>query len=535
MDSYSEPNIDRIDLAHVPAFRLGRLSVSPATRQLVHRDGRSEILQPRVMQVLVALAQADGAILTRDELTARCWEGRVVGEDAINRILSRLRALANGIGAGSFRIETVTRVGYRLLVRGRHEAEPADAAGSARAAGWTDAAPSRRALLASGCAAALGAIGALGWNGWGRGAAGEAERARVEPLMEQAQIALSQQSPWHQNQAITLYQRVVAEAPGYADGWAALGNAYALAARHRSIADAGMYRALARSAARRALELDPQNSFGRLALVMARPAIGNWFAAETMLRGVLAGHDRNVPLLFALAGILASVGRNFEALPLLERMETLVPGLPPLLAFHIRALWSVDRLAETERLMGETAAHFPTFLEGWFTRFYVLLYSGRPDAAIHLAENRAWRPAGVPEREFESIMRVARAAADRNPARIDAIIAEQAGRARQGAGYAENAIQFACALGRVDEAFRLAEAYYFGRGFVVPDLRFTPDQPAFSPSRDRQTSFLFRPVTQPMRADPRFDALASELGLKAYWARVNGAPDRLASIRMTTI
>lgn len=528
MPTFSALSCDRVELAHEADFRLGRLSLSPATRQIVHDDGRRIIVQPRVMQVLVALAHADGHVVTRDELTARCWEGRVVGEDAINRIISRLRALANGIGAGSFRVETVTRVGYRLLVRGRHDAAPADAAGSARAAGWLDGAPSRRVVLASGCAAALGAAGAFGWNGWRRGAAWEAERAHVQPLMEQAQIALGQQTPWHQNQAIGLYQRVVAEAPEYADGWGSLGNAYALAARHRSIADAGMYRALARSAARRALELEPHNGFGRLALVLARPAIGNWSAAEIMLRGMIAGHERNVPLLFALAGILASVGRNAEALPLLERMESLVPGLPPLLAFHIRALWSVDRLAETERLMGETAAHFPTFLEGWFTRFYVMLYSGRPDAAIHLAENRAWRPAGVPESEFESIMRVARAAADRNPGRIDGVIAEQAGRARQGAGYAENAIQFACALGRVDEAFRIARAYYFGRGFVVPDLRFGPDQPAFSPRRDRQTALLFRPVTQPMRADPRFDSLASELGLKAYWARANGGPDYLA-------
>jgi hypothetical protein len=196
-----------------------------------------------------------------------------------------------------------------------------------------------------------------------------------------------------------------------------------------------------------------------------------------------------------------------------------------LLAFHIRTLWSVDRVAEAERLMGEAAAHFPTFLEGWFTRFYVLLYSGRPDAAISLAENRARRPTGVPEDEFASIMRVARAAADRNPARIDSVIAEQARRARQGAGYAENAIQFACALGRVDEAFRIARAYYFDRGFVVPDLRFAPDQPAYSPSRDRQTAFLFRPVTQPMRADSRFETLASELGLEAYWLRADRRPD----------
>jgi tetratricopeptide (TPR) repeat protein len=344
-------------------------------------------------------------------------------------------------------------------------------------------------------------------------------------LMEQAQAALSQETPWRQNQAIDLYQRVVAKLPDYADAWGALGNAYALAARYRPIEESDMYRGWARSAGQRALELDPQNDLGRLALAMARPAIGNWSAAERALRSAIAEHGRNVPLLFALANILSAVGRNAEALPLVEQMELLVPRLPPLLALHIRTLWSAGRVAEAEPLMAEAAAHFPAFLEGWFTRFYVLLYSGRPDAAIALAEERAGRPAGIPESEFDSILRVARAVADRSPAGIDAVIAEQAERARRGAGYAENAIQFACALGRVDEAFGIALAYYFNRGFVVPDLRFTPDMPAYSPSRDRQTAFLFRPVTAPMRADPRFGKLVSALGLAHYWRQAGTLPD----------
>lgn len=525
MSSFSARICGRVDLAHAADFRLGRLAIMPATRRILHEDGRQEILQPRVMQVLVALAGAGGEIVTRDELTRSCWEDRVVGEDAINRIISRLRAVANSIGDGSFRIQTMTRVGYRLLVCGRDDVGEAHSTASGPSSRSMDGQPSRRTVVAACCALALGTAGAVGWSGWRRNSAREAKRAEVQPLMEQAQIALSQETPWHQDQAISLYQRVVAEAPDFADAWGALGNAYALAARYRSISESRMYRAWARSAAHRALDLDPHNPFGRLALVSARPAMGNWLAAERAIRSAIAAQDRNVPLLFALAGLLSSVGRNAEALPLVEQMEALVPGLPPLLAFHIRTLWSVDRTAAAERLMGEAAAHFPTFLEGWFTRFYVLLYSGRPEAAIGLAENRSRRPTGVPEDEFESITRVARAAADPSPARIDRVIAEQAGRALQGAGYAENAIQFACALGRVDEAFRIADAYYFDRGFTVPDLRFAPDQPAYSPIRDRQTALLFRPVTRPMRDDPRFDKLVSQLGLDLYWRRARAWPD----------
>src|SRR5262245_22173285 len=118
----------RVVLAREPAFTLGVLRVDPPTRQ-VEADGHSETLEPRVMQVLVALACADGVIVTRDELIERCWEGRIVGEDSINRSLSRIRQLAAGIGGGSFGVETITKVGYRLNVSGcaakADEARPA--------------------------------------------------------------------------------------------------------------------------------------------------------------------------------------------------------------------------------------------------------------------------------------------------------------------------------------------------------------------------------------------------------------------------
>ena len=104
----------RVDLAREPSFALGRLTVVPSRRELVRDDGTREVIEHRVMQVLVALSKANGAIVTRDELVLSCWDGRVVGDDAINRVIGRLRKAADGIGAGSFRVETVTRIGHRL-------------------------------------------------------------------------------------------------------------------------------------------------------------------------------------------------------------------------------------------------------------------------------------------------------------------------------------------------------------------------------------------------------------------------------------
>ena len=60
----------RIHLGRAPVLRLGALLIEPSLRRVAHDDGREEIVEPRVMQVLVALAQSGGAILTRDDLLA---------------------------------------------------------------------------------------------------------------------------------------------------------------------------------------------------------------------------------------------------------------------------------------------------------------------------------------------------------------------------------------------------------------------------------------------------------------------------------
>ena len=104
-----------VELARERPVAVGDLVFEPALRRVVHADGREEFLEPRVMQVLVALLSADGRILTRDDLQARCWRGVVVGEDAITRALGRLRRLSETRGHNHFRIETITKVGYRLV------------------------------------------------------------------------------------------------------------------------------------------------------------------------------------------------------------------------------------------------------------------------------------------------------------------------------------------------------------------------------------------------------------------------------------
>ena len=154
---------DEVILAHSRAFRLGGTEVRPATREMIGPH-ISEILEPRVMQVLVALVEAGGEILSRDDLVARCWEGRAVSEDAINRAISKLRRVGETVAEGDFRIDTITKVGYRLVGDAGVTVEAARA-GERQAARQPRVA--RRTALIGGLA--ITGAGIAGWSLLGRG------------------------------------------------------------------------------------------------------------------------------------------------------------------------------------------------------------------------------------------------------------------------------------------------------------------------------------------------------------------------------
>ena len=104
-----------IDLANEASFHLGATEVRPSLLE-VERGGRAATLERRVMQVLTVLARRPGAVTSRDELVAVCWDGRFVSDDAINRTVAKLRRAAETDAGGDFFIETVPRVGDRKSV-----------------------------------------------------------------------------------------------------------------------------------------------------------------------------------------------------------------------------------------------------------------------------------------------------------------------------------------------------------------------------------------------------------------------------------
>jgi TolB-like protein len=93
-------------------FRIGGATVDPVSRE-AHWPGGRERLQPQTLKVLLTLVSHRGEVVSRDELVQLCWDGRIVGDDVINRSISLLRHFAER--AGGFAIETVPKTGYRLI------------------------------------------------------------------------------------------------------------------------------------------------------------------------------------------------------------------------------------------------------------------------------------------------------------------------------------------------------------------------------------------------------------------------------------
>jgi DNA-binding winged helix-turn-helix (wHTH) protein/tetratricopeptide (TPR) repeat protein len=164
----------RIDLVIEPAFQLGGVRIDPSAHEFT-TGAIAERMQPQTLKVLIALHDKTGQVVTRDELVDRCWDGRIVGEDVINRCISILRRVA--AEAGGFRIETVPRAGYRLV--------EASIVESRQRTGW----------MARMAAAALLLLAAGVGSWWFVSRSGNETRSSASPIIDLVPFEASGQPP----------------------------------------------------------------------------------------------------------------------------------------------------------------------------------------------------------------------------------------------------------------------------------------------------------------------------------------------------
>lgn len=95
-------------------FFIGSWAVHPTTHEL--SSGPSvRRLEPKAFKVLMELAEVPGEVRTREYLLDAVWPDVVVGEGTLSRCVSQLRKAFGDSAESSAFIETVPRVGYRLV------------------------------------------------------------------------------------------------------------------------------------------------------------------------------------------------------------------------------------------------------------------------------------------------------------------------------------------------------------------------------------------------------------------------------------
>jgi len=260
-------------------FRVGEWTVRPRLAR-IERAQHTVHLTPRAMAVLLHLAAAKGAVVSRNELLDSVWPRMAVTQDALSQCIVELRRAFGDDAKRPSVIETIPKVGIRLLPP-VSPCAPADLAVAAPAplaplAGAALArAPRRwlRLVLATLGLVVVGGSAArlIGDRAAPRPSAAE-QTAAAMPSGKARDFYLNGDDYLRRTNRLQAlkyeeeqYRRAVKEDPGSALAWAKLSRTHA--AFHWYGIDRSPGRcALAEQAARRALELKPDLAEGHLYL-----------------------------------------------------------------------------------------------------------------------------------------------------------------------------------------------------------------------------------------------------------------------------
>jgi tetratricopeptide (TPR) repeat protein len=306
-----------------------------------------------------------------------------------------------------------------------------------------------------------------------------------------------------------ILRQLTTAAPRFSDGHAKLAL-FLTSKSEVDPANAPALRQEARAEADRALALDAKDSDGYVARARLLPP-PEWTQRETNLRQALAqpaaGPDPHV----VYAQMLPEVGRLKDAAAHAQKGATLLPWDPDALAFSALLFSQSGRTDDAGLALTKSLQMAPGNPVVQTFRFHMYEGLGRWDDALNILDDPATRPPQLAQEEDPAAARLFILAmkSEDGPARAAARAAEFAS-VRKDRSHLMAAISHLSALGFVDDAFRLAQQ--------VPPSAQSDD-----------LSMLFTPLAAPMRQDPRFMALAAQLGLSGYWKTSGRWPDFCAA------
>jgi TolB-like protein/DNA-binding winged helix-turn-helix (wHTH) protein/Tfp pilus assembly protein PilF len=122
---------------------VGDWLVEPSLNQ-ISRNGQTVKIEPRKMEMLLALASRPGELVTTEKLLDTVWRGMVVTQSSIYQNIAQLRRLLGDVSDQPTYIETISRKGYRLIAPVADATADADRRSTAPAALDIEGSPRRR-------------------------------------------------------------------------------------------------------------------------------------------------------------------------------------------------------------------------------------------------------------------------------------------------------------------------------------------------------------------------------------------------------
>lgn len=298
-------------------------------------------------------------------------------------------------------------------------------------------------------------------------------------------------------------RRVTEAAPDFSFGWSARALTALPLAQRQGSAEVAEYRREAASAARKSIELDPQNPEGYMVEAGLLP-LRAYTQREALLKKAISVRPTECGCERQLYGdFLVSVGRMEDAVEEFQRGHDMQPLAPRSNVRLAHALYIVGRADEADRLLDEILAVWPyaaslqvmKIKSAFWTKRYGEALKRLRDPGLHL--NSSSRDALIAT--FEALESGDPGQRARTVALLQGMSADRRKNDRL-------VVAALAALGASAEAIEAASRLIRQNSIWLADA-------------------LFEPNLQAAASEPAYAGLVSRIGLTDYWRSTGRAPD----------